>query len=71
VLGHSTLGAHAPWIAQEWLPALAADLNDRGIGLLPAVLSGDEAPVRLAGRRCTDLTLNWEHGILSLLHAIR
>ncbi|ABD09474.1 hypothetical protein ThrDRAFT_00045 [Frankia casuarinae] len=70
VLGYSTLGIHTPWIVQEWLPALADDLAARGITLLPALLSGSsggDAPYRLAGRRCTDLTVRWDLGVREIL----
>jgi hypothetical protein len=70
LLGHSTLGIHAPWVAQEFLPALALELSGRGITLLPAVLSGTEAPARLVGRPCTDLTVDWDRGISTILRAL-
>ncbi|MCK9895117.1 toll/interleukin-1 receptor domain-containing protein [Frankia sp. AgB32] len=70
VLGHSTLGIHAPWIAQDFLPSLAVELNTRGIGLLPAVLSGTEGPTRLGGRPCIDLTTDWDRGIATILRQL-
>ncbi|KJE22866.1 TIR domain [Frankia torreyi] len=70
VLGHSTLGIHAPWIAQEFLPALAADLSSRGIIMLPVILSGAEAPTRLGGRPCLDLTTNWDRGVAAVLREL-
>ncbi len=70
VLGHSTLGIHAPWIGQEFLPALAVELNTRGIGLIPAVLSGTEGPTRLGGQPCTDLTTDWDRGVAAILHRL-
>ncbi|SNQ47218.1 conserved hypothetical protein [Frankia canadensis] len=70
LLGHSTLGIHAPWVAQEFLPALALELAGRGITLLPAVLSGTEAPMRIGGRPCTDLTVDWDRGVSALLREL-
>jgi hypothetical protein len=70
VLGHSTLGIHAPWIAQEFLPALAVELASRGIVLHPAVLSGVEAPARLGGQPCTDLTTDWDRGVATILREL-
>ncbi|CAO5192705.1 hypothetical protein FAIPA1_90003 [Frankia sp. AiPs1] len=70
VLGHSTLGIHAPWVAQEFLPELATELGHRGIEFLPAILSGTDAPVRLGGRPCTDLTTDWERGVAAILREL-
>ncbi|MCM3887360.1 toll/interleukin-1 receptor domain-containing protein [Frankia sp. R82] len=70
VLGHSTLGIHAPWVAQEFLPALTRELDARGIELLPTILSGTDAPARIGGRPCTDLTTDWDRGVATVLDAL-
>ncbi|THJ74960.1 toll/interleukin-1 receptor domain-containing protein [Candidatus Frankia alpina] len=70
VLGHSTLGIHAPWIAQEFLPALAGDLSARGIIMLPVILSGTDAPTRIGGRPCLDLTNDWDRGVATVLREL-
>lgn len=60
----------APWMTIEWSSALAAQLNGRGVKVLPVRLSGTRSPAILQGTKYADLTSDWRKGVAELLHAI-
>ncbi|MBL7493048.1 toll/interleukin-1 receptor domain-containing protein [Frankia sp. AgB1.9] len=70
VLCLSVAGVTAPWITREWAPAVARQLENSGTRLLPAVLTGHEAPALLADLKAADLTADWRAGVDALLRAM-
>ncbi len=70
VLCYSGHGVESPWIAREWLSALARQLQGEGIRILPAVLTGGDAPAILADIKTADLTADWDRGARELLRAM-
>lgn len=71
VLCYSSSDVMARWISQEWMSALARQLNGEGIKLLPVRLTGGKPPAILADIRYADLVADWNRGIAELLRAIR
>lgn len=69
ILCYSVSGM-APWMNIEWTSALARQLNGDGVKILPARLSGTDAPAILAGTKYADLIKNWSQGVTGLLKAI-
>jgi hypothetical protein len=61
----------APWINIEWTSALARQLNGGGVKVLPARLSGTDAPAIMAGTKYADLMKDWKQGVSDLLKAIK
>jgi hypothetical protein len=70
ILCYSTVGM-APWMTIEWASTLARQLNGQGVKVLPARLSGTNAPAILAGTKYADLINGWNQGVADLLKAIR
>lgn len=58
------------WMTIEWTSALAAQLSGMGIKVLPARLSGAEAPGILIGTKYADLMADWDKGVRDLLRAV-
>ena len=71
VLCCSTAGVTSPWIAREWLSALARQLDGHGIKILPARLPGGALPPILADIKYADLATDWTTGLAELLQVIR
>lgn len=61
----------APFIGREWMSTLARQLDDAGVKLLPARLTGGAPPAILADIRYADLVVDWDDGVKELLRAIR
>ena len=55
VLCYSSAGTLAPWIDREWMSSLARQLNGEDVRVLPARLTGDDAPAILADIKYADL----------------
>ncbi len=70
VLCLSTAGVEAPWMLREWAPTVARWLNGHSVRVLPAVLTGGDAPALLADLKAADLTADWDGGVAALLAAI-
>jgi len=70
VLCYSVHGVESPWIAREWLSALARQLEGKGIKILPVVLTGGDAPAILADLKTADLTADRDRGVQQLLRAL-
>lgn len=70
VLCYSASGM-APWMNIEWTSALARQLNGDRVKILPARLSGSDAPAILAGTKYADLIKSWSQGVADLLRAIK
>lgn len=71
VLCYSDSGVMSPWISREWMSALARQLQDRNVRVLPVMLTGDEAPAILADIRAADLRSDWDKGLELLLRSIK
>ncbi|PYQ25424.1 MAG: toll/interleukin-1 receptor domain-containing protein [Acidobacteria bacterium] len=61
----------APWMNKEWMSTLARQMNGAGVKILPARLSGKEAPAILSGTKYADLITDWDQGVADLLKAIK
>lgn len=71
VVCYSSAGVSTPWMRREWLSALARQLEDKGVKLLPVKISGGEPPPILADLKYADLDRDWDAGVCLLLQAIR
>jgi hypothetical protein len=71
VLCYSDAGVMSPWIGREWMSALHRQLEGHDVRILPAMLTGDEAPAILADIRAADLRTDWDAGLARLLKSIR
>ncbi|MFF2392277.1 toll/interleukin-1 receptor domain-containing protein [Nocardia sp. NPDC058114] len=71
VLGYSAAGSVSPWMSQEWMSALARQLDGADIKVLPVRLTGGEPPAILAGIKYADLVADWTAGIDALCAAMR
>jgi hypothetical protein len=70
VLCYSASGL-SDWVNREWQSALARQLSNHGIKILPVQLSGGEPPAILADVKYADLVKNWRNGVQALLRAIK
>jgi hypothetical protein len=70
VLCCSSAGVTSPWMSREWLSAIARQLNDKSIRILPVILSGGTPPAILADVKYADLVKDWDSGIAALLKAL-
>lgn len=71
VLCYSEAGVRSPWISREWMSALHRQLEGHDVRILPAMLTGDDAPAILADIRAADLRTDWDAGLARLLKSIR
>src|SRR5262245_22543449 len=71
VLCFSSAAVAPAWMDAEWYSALARQLNNRGVKLLPVRLTGGEPPAILADVKYADLLTDWKSGLSALLRAIR
>jgi hypothetical protein len=71
VLCYSSSGVSSPYVAREWMSALARQLGGRLVKILPAVLTGGMPPAILADLKAADLVSDWDGGVKQLLGAIR
>jgi hypothetical protein len=71
ILCYSSAGVMSPWMSREWMATLSRQLNGRGVKVLPARLSGGEAPAILDDIKYADLVKDWSVGVADLLRAIR
>jgi hypothetical protein len=71
VLCYSDAGILSPWISQEWLNALARQLNGEGVKILPVRLTGGKPPAILAGVKYADFVNDWAKALAELLRAIK
>ena len=71
VLCYSDAGIETGWISREWLSALARQMNNEGIRILPVRLTGGKPPAILADIRYADLVKDWDQGVSELLRAIQ
>jgi hypothetical protein len=70
VLCYSVYGVESPWIVREWASTLARQLEGHGVRILPAILSGGDAPAILADVKTADLTADWDDGVVQILRAM-
>jgi hypothetical protein len=70
VLCYSVHGVESPWIVREWASTLARQLEGHGVRILPAILSGGDAPAILADLKTADLTADWDDGVVQILRAM-
>jgi TIR domain len=70
VLCYSSSGVLSPWISREWMSALAAQLDGRGVKVLPVRLTGGEPPAILRDIKYADLARDWTAGVRQLLKAV-
>ena len=71
IVCYSDTGVLSPWMSQEWMTALARQLEGQDVKLLPARLSGGEPPAILVGVKYADLVADWDKGIADLIRAMR
>jgi hypothetical protein len=71
VLCYSDAGVMSPWISREWMATLHRQLEGHDVRILPAMLTGDEAPAILADIRAADLRTDWDAGLARLLKSIK
>jgi hypothetical protein len=71
IVCYSSAGVMSPWMSREWMASLSRQLNGRGVKLLPARLSGGEAPAILDDIRYADFVKDWSKGLADLLRSIR
>lgn len=71
VLCYSDCGVMSPWISREWMSALHRQLEGHDVRILPAMLTGDEAPAILADVKAADLRADWDAGLARLLKSIK
>jgi TIR domain len=71
VLCYSDAGVMSPWMSREWMSALARQLEGQEVRLLPAMLTGSEAPAILADIYAADLRTDWDKGLALLLRSIK
>lgn len=71
IVCYSSSGITTPWMSQEWMSALARQLNGHGVKLLPVLLTGGDPPAILAGVKYANLVKDWQLGVSQLLQAIR
>ena len=70
VLCYSASGMSG-WVNREWQSTLARQLSGHAIKLLPALLSGGDAPAILADIKYANLVADWDKGVQALLVSIR
>jgi len=71
IVCYSSAGVMSPWMGREWMASLSRQLDGRGVKLLPARLSGGDAPAILDDIKYADLVKDWSNGVADLLRAIR
>ena len=59
VVFYSSSGVMSPWMPREWMSALARQLSEHNMKLLPVVLTGGGPPAILADLKYVDLTRDW------------
>lgn len=70
VLCYSKAGIDSPWMKKEWQAALALQLNNSAIDILPIRLSGGEPPAILADVYFLDFVDNWNKAMSKLLQKL-
>jgi hypothetical protein len=58
------------WVDREWMSALARQLGQHDIKVLPVLLTGGKLPAILADVKFADLVADWSAGVAALLRAI-
>jgi hypothetical protein len=71
VLCCSQAGTSAPWMSREWMSTLARQLAGVNTKLLPALLSGGEAPEIIADYKYADLAADFDRGVAELLAGMK
>jgi hypothetical protein len=71
VVCYSAAGIDSPWMAREWMSALARQLAGQGVRILPVLLPGGSPPAILADLKYVDLDQSWSAGVGELLRALR
>ncbi|WP_456737460.1 MULTISPECIES: toll/interleukin-1 receptor domain-containing protein [unclassified Bradyrhizobium] len=69
LLGLSSTGVDAPWISREWMSALARQLENKGMKLLPVKLTGGELPPVLADLQYADAVKDYDSALRAILRA--
>jgi hypothetical protein len=70
ILGLSSKGVLSPWMSREWYSALARQMNDEKVKLLPVILSGGGPPAILADIEYTDAVKDYDKALADLLESI-
>lgn len=58
------------WMDQEWMSALARQLDGARIRVLPVLLTGGAPPSILADRKYADLVADWSRGLDAICEAL-
>jgi hypothetical protein len=71
VLCFSDAPSTSPWVDQEWMSALARQLDGAKVKVLPARIAKGTPPAILADIKYADLSANWQDGVTALCKALR
>lgn len=70
VLCYSKESIDSPWASREWMSALARQLNDSGIKIIPVRFPSSAPPAILADIKYADFSADWEAGLRDLTRVL-